>query len=817
MIRWGWAEWTCPRPDSAADRLRPPRGDREALCRRAGPRWGALAEPDFAVGLCRRGRRRDSAADCTRTGVDALLEVGGQAVGGIAACRGCPFGPSCGTCNELAAARRPSRFRSAVRAASAAPGTRQASGCVAFGGVACRNGTRGKSRAASAPAASPTPSPAPAPAEPAGKKWQVQVDAPATPVEWPDKLPVNVPVPYGSDTVLYPATPSPFVVLGLNISGGKDVQLWNLLTQKKIAQLQDAVQSGNPVELSADGRYLAVKSRDSSRRTTVELWSFQTGKVEREIECDDPKLILGLFEFLGSDRLVSYTSGFWNKGVRHSLRFWDVASGNRLHDVEISDSVLEGKTAVSPGGRYYVTMTGSDKLTFYDSSNGEVAAAVDVKDLLYASAGGFQGMSFSPDGRELALVFVETNSKLLLLDVASGKLTDTVELAGKSPLAAAYRGTTVEWLGERGWCLFGGTLVDRATRRVVWHLSLSILDRLNARRTLDQGWIVSTTGAQNRRTLRFIPIPWQKIDASLAAMKEDAAAHLKPDMPVSLNIRVEKLRFGDPTETSSKLADIFRQRFESDGISVADDQPIVLNVVYGESEGETLYERKGIVGPATGRTVQATNVNVKMELKKAHGRPRAVAGRVLVQSQGRHDFRSASHRRDRPRRDPAEPPVPPVGNPDSVFRSLQQIAQPPARSDAICRQVTQGQRTNQTTNGWRDENSPSSSCLTWLAFRGHAQPPKLVGKLVSTLLLAIRAFFFELGLLLLPIGPLSFEFRAFFLLIGPSSFEFRAFFLLIGPPSFVLCAFFLFLGAFPFQIRAFRSGQDQLACCVHPP
>ena len=104
-------------------------------------------------------------------------------------------------------------------------------------------------------------------------------------------------------------------------------------------------------------------------------------------------------------------------------------------------------------------------------------------------------------------------------------------------------------------------------------------------------------------------------------MQEDATPHLKPGMSVSLNIRVDKLRFGDPGETATKLADIFRQRFEGDSISVADDQPIVLNVLYGESAGETLVERQGISGPATGRTVQATNVNVKMELKKRAGGP----------------------------------------------------------------------------------------------------------------------------------------------------------------------------------------------------
>ena len=472
-----------------------------------------------------------------------------------------------------------------------------------------------------APPAGVAASPTPAPPDPAEGKWQVQPDAPETPVDWPDKMPVNVPVPYGGDTVLYPATPSPFAVIGLNITGGKDVQLWNLLTQKKAGRLQDAVESGNPVALSSDGRYMALKSRDSKRPTTLELWSFQAGKKEREIECDEAKLRLDMFEFLGPGRLVTYTSGFAAQGVRHCLRFWDAATGNQLHELVLSDSLRRENTAVSSGGRYLAVMGGRDQLAMYDSTTGKLAGELAVGDALGAATGVFEGMSFSPDGKQLGLVYADTNSRLVLLDLASGTIADTVELAGKSPLASAYRGATVEWLGDKAWCLFGGTIVDRTTRRVVWNLSLPILDRLTARRTLAGGWILSTTGAQNRKTVRFIPIPWPKIDASLAAMQEDAAPHLKPGMSVSLNIRVDKLRFGDPGETATKLADIFRQRFERDTITVADDQPIVLNVLYGESVGETLVERQGISGPATGRTVQATNVNVKMELKKRTGGP----------------------------------------------------------------------------------------------------------------------------------------------------------------------------------------------------
>jgi hypothetical protein len=112
----------------------------------------------------------------------------------------------------------------------------------------------------------------------------------------------------------------------------------------------------------------------------------------------------------------------------------------------------------------------------------------------------------------------------------------------------------------------------------------------------------------------MVPIPWNKIEAGLAAMREDSTAYMKPGGKVSLNIRVEELRFGTPEDTSKRLAEIFRQRFKVDQIEIAENQPMVLNVRYREMEGGTLEERKGFSGQSTGRTIQATKSVVSLDL-----------------------------------------------------------------------------------------------------------------------------------------------------------------------------------------------------------
>jgi WD40 repeat protein len=464
--------------------------------------------------------------------------------------------------------------------------------------------------------------------------WQVQADPPKQTLAWPEQPKVDVPIPQGKDRVLFSATPSPFAVVGLNISGGDTVKVWDLVKPQEAGALQEEVKSGDVVALSPDGQYLAAKVTGSQHESTVQLLSFKTGKLVRELQCDDAKVYLQTLDFIASNRLVTQVFGPVGTGYRYAISVWDVTTGNRVCDIPVDATYQRDKLAFSPGGRYLATLAG-DKLLAFDLQTGRLSGRRAIQDIVGNATPVLYGMTFSPDGRQLAMAMGATNSRLVLLDFAAGKVAEQIELAGKPPMASAYRGAAIEWLGEKGWCLFGGTIIDRGTRRVVWNLGVSTVFSLTPRRTLPGGWIVATGPYSNTR-LRFVPIPWDKIQASLKALASDGAAPLKPGSSVSLDLTIEKLRFGTEADTKTKLAGIFQERFKADGISVADNQPLVLKIAYSESAGETLTERQGVFGPSTGRTVQATKVNVKMVLAARAG------GQVVWQQDLAHNPHAVS-------------------------------------------------------------------------------------------------------------------------------------------------------------------------------
>jgi len=227
-------------------------------------------------------------------------------------------------------------------------------------------------------------------------------------------------------------------------------------------------------------------------------------------------------------------------------------------------------------------------------------------------------MSYSHDGVQLGIVYSDTNSRVVFLDMTRGGIADKVDFAGKPPTASAYTGEAVEWLGDQGWCLFGGTVIDRKTRRVIWNLDLPITLRLCQRVTLPSGWLTQT-GPYAQKKIKFVPFPAAEVKASLAALEGQASAHLRPGASVSLDISVGELLHGTVDDTRERLAGIFAERFQADEITIADGQAMTLKVQYNESKGHVLAEREGFSGPKTGRTVQATNSTIDMNLTTSDG------------------------------------------------------------------------------------------------------------------------------------------------------------------------------------------------------
>ena len=482
-------------------------------------------------------------------------------------------------------------------------------------------GSSGRAASTAKPAApglSPPPPPAAAAsgAVPPPPVWAVTADPSPRAVEWPESTDLSIPLTVASRTLVYPATPGPFVVTGLGSSGGQKAAVWDLLAKTQTGKLTEAVEKVTaPFAVSPDGSLLAAVPSSGTKAPTVRLWSFQTGKFARDIVCDEPLVHVKAFEFAGPNRLVTHSSGSSGKRFVHRLRVWEVESGRQVHDIPLTDFFQRSHWAISPGGRFVAVYGPQKTIQFFDLLAGVPAGSVALESVLSQSPGPFHGIEFSPDGKQLAVVLGSTNTLLVFLDLATGEIAEQLELGGRSQATGAYQGPMVEWLGDRGWCLGGTTVVERKSRRMVWNLELPLGERLTARKTLAGGWLAAVGSRSNYR-LQFSPIPWNQISASLAAMQGDGKAHLKPGTKISLNIQTSDLRFGSADDTVKRLTEVFRRRFKPDGIEIAANQPLVLNVRYRETAGQTLHEQKRFSRESTGRTVEATKVHMKMDFTR---------------------------------------------------------------------------------------------------------------------------------------------------------------------------------------------------------
>src|SRR5262245_56015108 len=134
-------------------------------------------------------------------------------------------------------------------------------------------------------------------------------------------------------------------------------------------------------------------------------------------------------EFAGPTRLVTVTYG---RGVVRHLRVWDVPTGRLLHNFDINDFLQRSQLAISPGGRCLAAYGRGDTVWFFDLQQGKVAAQLPVAAQLTQSPGTCHGITFSPDGRQLAVVVGSTSTLVAFFDLKTGELADQIALVGRT-------------------------------------------------------------------------------------------------------------------------------------------------------------------------------------------------------------------------------------------------------------------------------------------------------------------------------------------------------------------------------------------------
>jgi predicted Zn finger-like uncharacterized protein len=386
----------------------------------------------------------------------------------------------------------------------------------------------------------PLPPAPPVPAERAPEPeipWEVKPDPLPEPIRGPFDLAGSIPVAFMGQ-VIFPTSTSPFVAV--TPAGTKDqLRVHDLRNMKPVGPTIEA--KINPftyshLTLSQDGAYLAARTKGQSK-STVEIWSSTTGKSVRKFEVDaDPRMAVGLIDFIGKDRLLTmkHQHEFPDPAQEAIYQVWDVSTGKEVAKFSYG-LVFHRKWGGFSPGRKYLVMEQTETLKGYHLLAFDLATARPAGEFAFQDRkdqwGQAAGISFSPDGREMAMLWRLGNrpdcwGRLLVWNVASHEkvLDHRIGYEPNQIDSLWFDGgtRTLQWLPDgSGWLLFSHRIIDRASGAVVWKLTPEprFSGEIQDRRFLDRDHVTSLEGTFDKK-LRVVKLPRAEIDAAVKAARK---------------------------------------------------------------------------------------------------------------------------------------------------------------------------------------------------------------------------------------------------------------------------------------------------------
>ncbi|HEX5271993.1 MAG TPA: hypothetical protein VFW33_15960, partial [Gemmataceae bacterium] len=301
----------------------------------------------------------------------------------------------------------------------------------------------------------------PPPAVEPPKVWTVKADPPAAAVKIPADFKKEIPAPGVWPELIVPAGPSPFVAIGSNRAAGEERQVWNLQTGEMTGKIVGQVQSTAHPVLSPDGAYLAFPPAARRGSGTVEVWALASGK--RVTVSVGSTLGLDLAEFAGPGKLLVGR----HNGNNMTVKVCDAATGQQEREFNTPrPAAAHDAVAVSPGGTYLAVID-HQNLHVFDVKTGTSAGECPLPKARPGTLLSCHGLSYSPDGGELAGLFSVANQlRVVCWDAARGEVVCDYTIPKALPQGgwtAVYRGHVLDWVGDRrGWLLYGYTFVDRS-------------------------------------------------------------------------------------------------------------------------------------------------------------------------------------------------------------------------------------------------------------------------------------------------------------------------------------------------------------------
>jgi len=299
--------------------------------------------------------------------------------------------------------------------------------------------------------------------------------------------------------VLFPAVPSPFVMLG-----GRNVddtrQVWDLRTGSISGSLKAHFYEHDKSALSPDGQHFALLNTED--RDGIQIWSLTSGKVVQTIELPGKSPSVQMVDFAGPNRVVIGDSR------ANAYFIFDIRSGKEICRIDTEPVNSRRSYAISPGGSFLAAYFRSDqRLEVYDTRNGIRAGTLGVDIGRYTDSA---CLVFSPDGKELACWFGnDSKTSLQVWDMTSGQRVLTRHFE-KHPVEqfgyTGYSGREIDWLADgSGWLLHGVVILDRATGKIVWQDEGSLgKTGVLPRRMVDASRMLAFSGEREEHTLRLV-------------------------------------------------------------------------------------------------------------------------------------------------------------------------------------------------------------------------------------------------------------------------------------------------------------------------
>jgi hypothetical protein len=301
-----------------------------------------------------------------------------------------------------------------------------------------------------------------------------------------DPIPINT----QARKTFLPLTPSPFVALAPKAAKGqKDdglMRVFDLRTGKPIGKpFKVNLAQGERATLAGDGAYVAARVPGKEKSHTIEVIDTASGESVRKIEAGHEKEWAFPVGFVAPGKLLTHTreTHFPDYSEKTEYKVWDVKTGEQLSNLAFDLTYAPAFVCVSPGAKYIVFQIGQTllghRLIILELATGNVACDISLvgKD----EVGGMSfGMAFSPDGKELAMLWNNVGrkkqgfGKMIVFEAATGKILASHELA---ELTGVDMGSprddfqALQWVPDgSGWLLYGLVLMDRQTGKELGRL-----------------------------------------------------------------------------------------------------------------------------------------------------------------------------------------------------------------------------------------------------------------------------------------------------------------------------------------------------------